>query len=947
MNTRENIDLSGAWQIAFDPDDKGLKERWVWEGWPDEATLPVQVPGIWNLGYPDADGVGFYRTVFIVPDLWRGKAVLLRFEGVIYRCDVWVDGKYAGSHEGGYTPFELDITSLVRYGEESRLVVRVAALSKNRAVDGMLLRQAPLSKQSWYYVYGGIWGQVSLEARPMVSCQALVVNPDLLREQAKVEISLCNRDAKYCQANLLIRVINPHGAIVLEQIHGVSVLPGITQFLYDLDIPRPLAWSCDQPHLYHLEVQVMDEDGQTDNQATHFGMRDFTMQNGQFFLNGEPVYIRGVLLQPNFPVNLIHHPNREMMVREITLAKQAGFNLIRLHILPAAPGFLDLADQYGMLIYSESCLAWIRDSPRLTEHGRREIKALIDRDRNHPSIVYWGIYNENPPACAINGEQLACYARSLDPTRVIVDNSGGSLAIDQDFGWIDRATMIPALKPQPERVLDVHLYLGAPISGALYDWINQLGKGTSSRVMVEEKLGSQAVFDEFDRECRSYIGKIFVSELGYGGMSDLDETVAGFAGREDLLDAREMKTLRDSLHEGFRKRKLERVFGSVRNLYLEAQQLQAIGNTQQLEALLTNPRVSGYVITQFNDVSWEFHAGLLDLWRNPKQAYFAAKRLNQPHLLVLRPRKVSAHPGEIIDIDLNVVNRVRLPAAGQLCVTLYDPSDHEVSNHLCDIPSLPGIHPLDRIQVQLEGAGMYRIVAKLLANGETLAETMHTILCLDPVDWSNLTHNFRYIGQAPDHSPLAINDEQPESSTGPIEQTHSLVYLAAKPATLQETEWETLLNSVELGATAIIGALKPDDSTAIQAFIARGIDVRLHFGIGSWMGCYHWVPGSPVFSGLPAGGLALTPYAEILPKYILSELGGEILAGSLRNTQSHLEAPAMLWFSDIECIRFGKGRLLFCQYRAFDAIGHNPVAERLAFNLLQYAAQSAREPAQS
>jgi hypothetical protein len=104
------------------------------------------------------------------------------------------------------------------------------------------------------------------------------------------------------------------------------------------------------------------------------------------------------------------------------------------------------------------------------------------------------------------------------------------------------------------------------------------------------------------------------------------------------------------------------------------------------------------------------------------------------------------------------------------------------------------------------------------------------------------------------------------------------------------------------------------------------------------MGCYHWIPVSDPFDGLPAGGLAMGSYADVLPKYVLSELGGEVLAGSLRNTQSRQEAPAMLWYSDIETLRFGAGRIIFCQYRVFEKIDQDALAARLAYNLLRYSA---------
>ncbi len=385
-----------------------------------------------------------------------------------------------------------------------------------------------------------------------------------------------------------------------------------------------------------MEVEVAGEDGQVDSQAVHFGMRDFTVQRRTVLPERRACYIRGVLLQPNFPVKLIEHPDREMMVRELTLAKAAGFNLLRSHLQPPLPEYLDLADQMGMLIYAETSLGWIKDNPRLAEHGRREIEAMIALDRNHPSVVFWGIYNENPTASAINGAQLAQFRPHPRP------HPGdrrrfGRFAGDRPGFWLDRPGRRHPCLGVPASAHSRHPSIpGFSHPDPIIPLVERAGHRQSSRVLVDEQFGSLAVVDEFDRECRSYQGQIFVSELGCGGMADLDEQVAGFNGREDLLDARELKTLRDSLNMGFQERRLERIFGSPRGLYQEAQELQVIGNRQQVEALLANPRVSGYMITQLNDVAWEFHAGLLDVWRNPKPAYSSAKKFNQPHVVLLK-----------------------------------------------------------------------------------------------------------------------------------------------------------------------------------------------------------------------------------------------------------------------------------------------------------------------
>ena len=164
VNSREKIDLGGTWQIAFDPENVGVQQKWSGENYPEHQAGPVEVPGIWNLTYPDMQGVAYYRTTFTVPASWHGKAILLDFEGAIYTCQAWVDGQFAGSHEGGYTPFWFDVSNLVKPGSECVLIVRVAVPSKKQEVDGIILEQAPLSKHSWYYVYGGLWGHVSLTA---------------------------------------------------------------------------------------------------------------------------------------------------------------------------------------------------------------------------------------------------------------------------------------------------------------------------------------------------------------------------------------------------------------------------------------------------------------------------------------------------------------------------------------------------------------------------------------------------------------------------------------------------------------------------------------------------------------------------------------------------------------------------------------------------------------
>ena len=926
-STRSELDLSGAWQIAFDPGEAGDQEGWANGHWPEARSESIQVPAIWNIAFPDAEGIGFYRKVFDLPADWDGKAAQLHFDGVSYRAEVWLNGCFVGAHLGAYTPFALDVTAFVHLGSSNELIVRVAALSRTKDVDGLVLNFLPASKQGWYYVFGGLWGKVYLEALPLISCEELTIFPDLHREIAEVELAINNRLPNFRQASNRLQILAPDGAVVLDQSTEVSLYPGINRFAYRLSVPQPYPWDCDHPYLYQMITEV-EVDDQADCVSTTFGMRDFTIHEGQFLLNGSPLYIQGVLLQPHYPISLITPPDPEMLVREITLVKEAGFNLLRSHLRPAPPGYLELTDRLGILVYAETSLGWIRDNPRLLEQGRREIGELVRRDRNHPSVVFWGIFNENPAAAAVNSDALVRFTRSLDPTRVVVDNSGGTLAIDQDFGWQDRATIVPNREQERQEIQDLHLYLGGLVPEPVYAWERALGKSNSSQSLIDHGFGSsKTLLEVFDRQTDSYHGKIFVSELGCGGMSDLEDTVAEYQDHAHLVDALEMKAFRDSLCKGFAERGLDRIFGTVKDLVQKAQQLQAAGNTRHIEALLANPRISGYILTQLNDVAWEFHAGLLDIWRRPKIAYTAVKRLNQAHVLILNiPNNVVLQDAKLA-FSLILMNRAPLAGPEQISVQLLDGDGKEVSDIQQEAPQGAGINSLR--EITLDPAlrpGQYKLIARMLNSPPDSAETSRNFWVLPPIDLDDVCTGVQWVG-AP---PVWV------SNFGDIhfEEDQKRPLVIAHPGSLSGTDWEMVLAEVSGGRSAVIGPLRPQDEAAQGLLASHGINIQLHFGIGNWMGCYHWIPASPLFSGLPREGLAGEAYVNVRPRYVMTELGGEVLAGSFSNSQTRLEAPTMLWYSDIERITLGNGCLVFCQYLIFDAPMVDPLANRLFENLI-------------
>jgi hypothetical protein len=240
-----------------------------------------------------------------------------------------------------------------------------------------------------------------------------------------------------------------------------------------------------------------------------------------------------------------------------------------------------------------------------------------------------------------------------------------------------------------------------------------------------------------------------------------------------------------------------------------------------------------------------------------------------------------------------------LSGKGHIHVAVHDPTGKEVETWSQTAPPGSGIRELGTISIQTgQISGEYRASARLVKGQATLAESSEMILALPPVDLTK--------------APAAV---EPWAGTPMLDATdgEGKVLLVANPASLTEKDWSNLVDAVQTGRVAIIGPLHRRDETALRSLGERGIDVQLHYGIGNWMGCYHWVPQSDLFAGLPAGGLAREAYVDVLPWYVMSELGGEVLAGSLRNTQTRREPPAILWYSDIEALRFGAGVLFFSQ----------------------------------
>jgi hypothetical protein len=431
------LTLNGPWEFRFDDLDEGLAGEW-WQPGAGGFDRRIVVPFCWESelsGIHDPSGhqIGWYRRRIEVPADWGDRRVWLRFEAADWETTVWINGAEAGRHEGGYTPFAFDVTDRVKPGEEATLVVRVFDPTD---------RHLPTGKQvaRWYTFTSGIWQTVWLEARPANHVSGISMAPLNRDGSWFLRVSL---DAAGPDGTANVRISSPDSSVAPGQ-GALNVRAGTGRFETELAVSSPRLWTPDDPNLYDLRVELSGLEGPADIVETYFGLRTVArgrvgnLPHESILLNGEPIYLRGALDQSFNPRGIYTAPTDEFLQRDMELAKSAGLNFLRIHIKPDEPRRLYWADKLGVLIMQDMPNTW-EQSDRARRAWEATMRGVIERDRNHPSIIAWCLFNEtwglgtgldygdDYKADTDTQQWVLSMWREvkerLDPTRLVEDNS--------------------------------------------------------------------------------------------------------------------------------------------------------------------------------------------------------------------------------------------------------------------------------------------------------------------------------------------------------------------------------------------------------------------------------------------------------------------------------------------------------------------------------------------
>jgi hypothetical protein len=429
--------LNGRWDFRFDAGDQGLRDGWEK---PDAAGFDrtIVVPFPWESELSEihqpkgAPKVGWYRRRFAVPkEFPADQRVWLRFEAVDWRADVWVGGKKVGEHEGGYTPFELDITDAVRRDRENTLVVRAFDPTDP---------SVPTGKQvHWYTTTSGIWQTVWLESRPnaYIAGFRMTTSIDPARVTFQVDARNLPRGGEY-----QVRAEAKH-TMEGDRFSGVKAVrvdQDLTTFEFAVDVPDARLWTPETPNLYAATLELRDDQQKTiDSIDTYFGLR--TIGRGKYgdepferiLLNGKPLYLRTALDQSFNPKGIYTAPDDAFLKRDMEITKEMGLNGLRIHIKPDEPRRLYWADHLGVLILEDMPNTW-QQNARARAAWEKTMREAVARDRNHPAIIAWVAFNETWGLGKAEdykkdrdtqkwvGDMVQAI-RKLDPTRLVEDNS--------------------------------------------------------------------------------------------------------------------------------------------------------------------------------------------------------------------------------------------------------------------------------------------------------------------------------------------------------------------------------------------------------------------------------------------------------------------------------------------------------------------------------------------
>ena len=452
-------------------------------------------------------GMGFYRKEFEIPETEKGRKISIEFDGIFRNSTIWVNGHYLGNHISGYTPSKYDLTDVLRYGNEGK--------------NAILVKVDASEYEGWWYEGGGIYRHVWLvktDRLHVARFGIFITTPTISDAEATVSIktSLKNEYKTGKNISLVSKITDKTGKVLDTKTTNQFIEPyDETEITQTGSIQKPMLWSPETPNLYKVLTEVSENGCIMDTYETTFGVRKVEVNKNGVFLNGKLYPIEGTCNHQDFAGIGVALPDKINWYK-LKLLKEMGSNGYRCSHHPPTPELLDMCDSMGFMVVDENRFLSSSDE------GLKDLKTMLYRDRNHPSIFIWCLENEEWIQGTVMGarilETLAHNTRKIDPTRPVTAamnharNDGGYGDVLDVVGYNYGDKQLAYVKDKenhPDRI--IFCTEGTSFVSTRGEYETNWGKGyTSNSIIVKPDWGPYPGEDWADIVKYPYLGGLFV-----------------------------------------------------------------------------------------------------------------------------------------------------------------------------------------------------------------------------------------------------------------------------------------------------------------------------------------------------------------------------------------------------------------------------------------------------
>jgi hypothetical protein len=884
------LTLDGVWDFEFE----GPIARLDGEG------HTIRSPGIWQAQFPalrNAQGMGRYRRRVQIPADWVDKSIHLIMEGVFNESAILVDGAAVAVHGDGWTPIEIDLTQTLA-GKTSFVLGVDARVPDDRT--GGRFSQSLAAKQDWYGVQGGIWKSARLEAREPVHIAKAATRTSFDLKTGVVSVS--GEVSRAAPATALQVTLARQGAAVARLTNHFQS----DRFEVSLALPQAEAWSPEAPNLYDLVIELIVGDKIVDSLERTVGFRRFEAKDGRLMLNGEPFYMFGALDQDWHPEEECRAPSAEFLEQRFANAKAMGLNTLRCHVKIPDPLYFDLADRLGLIVWLDMPYAQFL-APATREALKRVFQTSAATHAHHPSIAIWTLFNEG---WGIDLDD------NPDDRRWLIETFGWAKTLIPDSLLVDNSPCFPRNYHLKTEIEDFHWYNGFPHQNEAF--------AATTRAFADRAAWTFSPHGDAERRGDE---PLICSEFGVWGLPHPREILEAQGSEPWWFESGHDWNLGAAYPHGletrFRDAQIAPIFGDLDGFVSAAQELQYRGLKRQIETLRWERAISGYIITELNDVHWESN-GLMDVRNHPRAFAARLAELQRPWLVIAHTARTAVRTGERFEVSVRLAGAADPPDGARLAWRFADQSDEAALGSEPTTLALSAgaadaiaIVPLELQARDSKGRVLSRNTLELCV----VPPLVDAAPSLFPIDGA-ASNMLAAIGW-PNHAATAEGADIVLATrvTTPVREAllagRRVVLIANSPDAMIDPERKLPLNDRHNFPSMLLRerAGTPWD--------------------GQWMGAFTWRRMEGPWSGLPGGPMLDEHWSGLLPNHVLTgfpstAFGGLVDAGVAVGWLHHAAAFVKRSF-------LGKGWLTVSTFDLTSPKAHqNP----LAMHLLKALAES-------